>query len=141
MKKLLFTIAFSFLALTLTWSQSANDIQEIIIGEWEVIDFEINTKNINPEILKEGKELALTSSFSFKKNGVCSSKNSLEELEGTWEYKDDNREIYLQYPESEYSKHAKYILTKYNKDLMIWKSDYGEYGYTAMKLIRKQVKR
>lgn len=140
MREFLVLIVLGFFVLGLNSCHDKKDIQEIIVGEWEVTDFEINTQNINPELLKEAKELALTSSYVFKESGECYMKYELEELNGSWEYNADNNKIYMQFPESDFGIHVRYIISQYKKDgmEMIWKTDLKELGYTAMKLTRKQ---
>ena len=103
-------------------SQGSVDKKEII-GKWKVIEFNTNTKDLSPGIIKVAEELALSSSYEFKKDSSYSFNSSFESHDGKWAL--ENKNIIMTFS-SEYEKNVveKYEVVNLNKGRMTWETKF-----------------
>tara|TARA_R110002073_G_scaffold306012_4_gene475146 strand:+ start:9266 stop:9625 length:360 start_codon:yes stop_codon:yes gene_type:complete len=103
-------------------SQGSFDKKEII-GKWKVIEFNANMKDLSPAIIRGAKEIALSSSYEFKKDSTYSFNSSIENFEGKWAL--ENKNIIMTFS-SEYEKNGveKYEVVNLSNGGMTWKTEF-----------------
>ncbi len=128
-------LAFTMLiSIMFSRSQESVDKKEII-GKWKIIEFNASMKDLSPTIIRDAKEIALSSSYEFKKDSTYSFNSSFESYEGKWTL--ENKNIVLIFS-SEYEKNGveKYEVVNLNNGKMTWKNEF-ELGKTETVLSKK----
>lgn len=140
MKKVTFTTILTFILISIySCQENKKSINEsYIIGHWKIYDFLDNTKNINPQLIEEGKKIALSTEYIFKKDNTYSMTSSIEDANGTWSYDSESRIIKMNYS-SEFEENAveKYEVSKFDDDKMVWRTNYDEFGFFEMMVSKK----
>jgi hypothetical protein len=121
-KKLNILIFTMLISIMCSCSQGSVDKKEII-GKWKVIEFNTNIKDLSPGIIKVAKEIALSSSYEFKKDSSYSFNSSFESYDGKWAL--ENKNIIMTFS-SEYEKNGveKYEVVNLNKGRMTWETKF-----------------
>ena len=140
MKKITITTILTFLLISICSCQENKKSydESDIIGHWKIDDYLDNTKNINPQLIEEGKKLALSTEYIFRKDNTYSMTSPIEDANGTWSYDSENKVIKMNYS-SKFDENAieKYEISEFNDDKMVWKTDYEEFGYVEMLVSKK----
>ena len=109
------------------YSCSSNSInQEKIIGKWKITEYNADMKDISPMVIEEGRKIALTTSYDFKKDNSYTYSSDFETAKGTWKIIKDS--IIMNYS-SNYDKNAEesYKIIQLTESRMVWfiEFDYG----------------
>lgn len=109
-----------------------------IVGEWKVTEFINSTVDISPSLIKEAKNIALSTTYVFKDDNTFSMNSSFENINGTWDYNAEDNIIIMIY-NSQYKDNVKdeQQISNFHQNKMTWKHTYGEFGYTEMVLSKK----
>ena len=140
MKKVIFTTILTFILISIySCQENKKSIDEsYIIGHWKIYDLLDNTKNINPQLIEEGKKIALSTEYIFKKDNTYSMTSSIKDANGTWSYDSESRIIKMNYS-SEFEENAveKYEVSEFDDDKMVWRTNYDEFGFFEMMVSKK----
>ena len=119
---------FLFLGVLLLTACGPGLTDDNLVGTWKTTDFKDRTNNISEEIIKEGKEVALSSVYTFKEDHTykIDYKDQGYSDEGTWKIDAEAQTIVFK---SEDGYENTQLVDEFNGYNMVWKHDSGEYGY------------
>lgn len=109
------------------YSCSSDSIdRDKIIGKWKITEYKADMNDISPIVIEEGRKIALTTSYEFKRDSSYTYLSSFENAKGSWKLLKDS--IMMRYS-SNYDKNAEesYKIIHLSDNKMIWfiEFDYG----------------
>lgn len=97
-----------------------------LLGKWKVTRYNANFKDINQEIVREAKEIALSGTYIFQKGSTYLYESKFDKFRGTWSFDESKNQIKMNFS-SKYNKNGKeeYEIIRFNTVQMTWKSSSG----------------
>lgn len=122
--------------MTFLVSCSSNTVdKDTILGKWQVVEYTTDMKEISPIVLEGAKEIALSSSYEFKKEFTCTFKSSIDSYNGTWSL--EGKQINMNFDIEPYNNgDESYEIIGFSEGKMTWFMEF-EYG-KAETVLRKE---
>ena len=110
-----------------------------IIGKWKVIEFSTNTPELSPAVIDAGRIEALSSHYSFLKNGDSNLKSNYYKngKERTWNYNATSNVLTIKNKEKTETGPENYKIESLNDNKMVWLQNLGELGSLKLTLIKE----
>jgi hypothetical protein len=114
--------------------------EKSITGNWLVTKFEPHIDGISPQLIAEGRKIALSSTYSFRCDSsvVLSFKGKESGQKGRWKFFDGVNEIFIVYEEDNRISKEKFIVEIASANKMVLKQEIDGYGYMLFTLKRME---
>ena len=132
-------LIFTYTALITFLSCSSKIDTSKIIGNWKVIEFSADTPDLSPAVIDAGKKEALSSHYSFLKNGDSNLKSNYYKNgnKRTWNYNETSNFLTINNKEKTEIGPENYKIVSLNDNKMVWSQNLGELGSLKMTLIKE----